>query len=393
MEHIFGRLKNIQAMLLIFISVLLLSFHFFFVYFINSKYLEGVLDGSEVAYTYAAGALVNIILVLCAPRILRRIGNYRLTILLGMLQLLALLGLAFIPAVAANTYAIIGLFIAYQAIGPTLFYCMDIFAESFSTAEEMGNIRGIYLTMQNIPPIITPAIVGLILIKPEYWKVYLIGALFLIPFLILVASNFRNFKDSEYPIINLGGALKKFYSDKNIFNVFVDHFLLHLFYSWTVIYLPIYLIEYIGFSWSEVGIILSVMLLPFILLQIPIGRMEDRYQDEKHVLVLGFGIMAASFMLIPFIHEKSIVLWAAVLFVSRIGASIVEVSGESYFFKHVNPSNAGFISFFRMTRSLPFFVIPPIAGLTLMFAPYPYIFFVAGLMMLMGVRYALMLKN
>lgn len=391
MEQIFGKLKNIQAMLLIFISVLLLSFHFFFVYFINSKYLEGILSGNQVGFTYTAGALVNIILIIFAPRILRRFGNYRFTLLLGTLELLALLGLALTPI--TSPIIIISLFIAHQAIGPTLFYCMDIFAESFSTSEEMGNIRGIYLTMQNVPPIITPAIVGLILIKPEYWKVYLIGALFLIPFLILVGANFKHFKDSEYPVINLTNAIKKFYADKNIYNVFIDHFLLHLFYSWTVIYLPIYLIEYIGFSWSEVGIILSVMLLPFIIFQIPIGRMEDKYQDEKHVLVLGFGIMAASFMLIPFIHEKSLVLWAAVLFVSRIGASIVEVSGESYFFKHVNPSNAGFISFFRMTRSLPFFIIPPIVGLTLLVADFPFIFFVAGLLMLIGVRYALLLKN
>jgi MFS family permease len=392
MEHIFGRLKNIQAMLFIFISVLLLSFHYFFVYFINSKYLDQILSDSEVAYAYAGGALVNIILIICAPRILRRLGNYRLTVTLGIIELLAVLGLAIVP-ITAPSWIIVGLFMAYQAIGPTLFYCMDIFAESFSSTEGMGNIRGIFLTMQNIPPIITPAIAGLILIKPEYWKIYLIGALFLIPFLIVVISNFKNFKDSEYPAINLASAARKFYADKNIYNVFVDHFLLHLFYSWTVIYLPIYLIKYIGFSWSEVGIILSVMLLPFIIFQIPIGRMEDRYQDEKHVLVLGFGLMAASFMLIPFIHEKSLVLWAAVLFVSRIGASIVEVSDESYFFKHVVPSNAGFISFFRMTRSLPYFVIPPIVAVTLAFAGFQYIFFVGGLLMLIGVRYALLLKN
>lgn len=389
MDQIFGKMKNLQAMLLIFISVLLLSFHFFFVYFINSKYLNGILSEKTVGYTYAIGSLLNIIIFVYAPAFLRKFGNYKLTLTIGLVELLALLGLAFTTTPAL----IVGLFIIHQAVGPMLFYCMDIFTESFSTAEEMGNIRGVYLTMQNIPPVITPAIVGLILVKPEYWKVYLIGALFLIPFFILIISNFKNFKDPEYPIINLSQALKRFYNEKNIFDVFIDHFLLHVFYAWTVIYIPLYLTNHIGFSWGEVGIILSIMLLPFIIFQIPIGRMEDKYHDEKHVLVLGFSIMAASFMLIPFIHEKSLVLWAAVLFVSRIGASIVEVSSESYFFKHINPSNAGFISFFRMTRALPFFVIPPIVGMTLLVADFPFIFFVAGLLMLIGVRYALLLKN
>lgn len=389
MDQIFGKMKNLEAMLLIFMSVLLLSFHFIFVYFINSKYLSGILSEKTVGYTYTIGSLLNILIFVYAPAFLRRFGNYKLTLTIGLLELFALLGLAS----ATTPIVIIGLFILHQAVGPALFYCMDIFTESFSTAEEMGNIRGVYLTIQNIPPVITPAIVGLILIKPEYWKIYLIGALFLIPFFILIISNFRNFKDPEYPVIDLKQALKKFYADKNIFDVFIDHFLLHVFYAWTVIYIPLYLTNHIGFSWGEVGIILSIMLLPFIIFQIPIGRMEDKYHDEKHVLVLGFSIMAASFMLIPFIHEKSLILWAAVLFVSRIGASIVEVSSESYFFKHINPSNAGFISFFRMTRALPFFVIPPIVGITLIFADFPFIFFVAGLLMLIGVRYAMLLKN
>lgn len=389
MDQIFGKLKNIQAMLLIFISVLLLSFHFFFVYFINAKYLSGILSEKTVGYTYTFGALLNIVIFIYAPAFLRKFGNYKLTLVLGLLELMALVGLGFSTAPAV----IVGLFILHQAVGPSLFYCMDIFTESFSTVEEMGNIRGIYLTMQNIPPVITPAIVGLILVKPEYWKIYLIGAVFLVPFFILIISNFKNFKDPIYPVIDLKDALIKFYKEKNIFDVFVDHFLLHLFYAWTVIYLPLYLTNHIGFSWGEVGIILSIMLLPFIIFQIPIGRMEDKHHDEKHVLVLGFSIMAGSFMLIPFIHEKSLVLWAAILFVSRIGASIVEVSSESYFFKHISPTNAGFISFFRMTRSLPYFIIPPIVGLTLLVADFPYIFFVAGLLMLIGVRYALLLRD
>lgn len=389
MDQLFGKLKNLQAMLLIFMSVLLLSFHFFFVYFINSKYLSGILNEKTIGYTYAVGSFINIIIFVYAPAFLRTFGNFKLTLTLGLFELIALLGLAF----TTSPGLIIILFILHQAVGPALFYCMDIFTESFSSPEDMGNIRGIYLTMQNIPPIVTPAIVGLILIKPEYWKIYLIGALFLVPFFILIISNFRNFKDPEYPVIDLKSAARKFFDNKNIFDVFIDQFLLHVFYGWTVIYLPLYLINHIGFNWSEVGIILSAMLLPFIIFQIPIGRMEDRYHDEKHVLVLGFSIMSASFMLIPFIHEKSLILWAAILFISRIGASIVEVSTESYFFKHISPTNTGFMSFFRMTRALPYFVIPPIVGLTLLVAGFPYIFFVAGLLMLVGVRYALLLRD
>ncbi|HEY1037181.1 MAG TPA: MFS transporter [Candidatus Paceibacterota bacterium] len=389
MDRIFGKLKNIQAMVLVFTSVFLLSFHYFFVYFINSTYLSTYFGEQSLGYFFTAGAILNIAVFLYAPRFLKKNGNYKLTIYLTMLELAALIGLAAIP----NAFVAVALFILHQAVGPTLFYCMDIFIERYADSKEMGSIRGMYLTIQNIPPIVTPFISGIILVKPEYWKIYMIGAALLIPFLIVIALNFKQFADQEYPVLRLKEAAKKFYADKNVFDVFVDHFLLHLFYGWTVIYMPIYLNQYIGFGWSEIGIIFSVMLLPFILFQIPIGRMEDKYNDEKNILVIGFCIMAASFMLIPFISEKSIVLWAAILFISRIGASFVEVSSESFFFKHVCPSNAGFISFFRMTRALPYLISPAIVGITLYFFEFKYIFFVAGLLMFIGVRYALLLDN
>jgi cyanate permease len=136
----------------------------------------------------------------------------------------------------------------------------------------------------------TPFIAGLILTKPDYWKIYLIAATFLIPFLAILISYFKTFKDEPYPVVTIKDAALKFYRDKNIFDVFIDHFLLHLFYGWMVIYMPIYLKDHIGFSWSEIGLMFSIMLLPFILFQIPIGRLEDKYHDEKQVLILGFKI-------------------------------------------------------------------------------------------------------
>lgn len=389
MDRVFGKLKNVQAMILIFMSVLLLSFHYFFVYFINSTYLSTYFSERTVGYFFTLGAVANILVFIYAPRYLRKRGNFKMTITLALIELAALAGLALIP----NPFIAVLLFVIHQGVGPALFYCMDVFIERYADIKDMGSVRGAYLTMQNIPPVITPFIVGLILVKPEYWKVYLIAAAFLIPFLIVVISNFRQFNDAQYPIVNLKEAAMTFYNDKKVFNVFVDHFLLHLFYGLSVIYLPLYLTTHIGFTWAETGIIFSVMLLPFIMFQLPVGKMEDTYKDERYVLVLGFLIMAATFMLIPFVHEKSLVLWAAILFASRIGASFVEVSSESYFFKHINSSNAGFISFFRMTRSLPYLVSPLIVGIILFVADFQYIFLTTGLLMLLGIRYALMLKN
>jgi MFS family permease len=151
--------------------------------------------------------------------------------------------------------------------------------------------------------------------------------------------------------------------------------------------MPVYLMKNIGFGWEEIGIILSIALLPFVIFQIPIGKMEDQKHDEKMLLIFGFLIMAASVALMPFITEKSLVFWATILFVSRIGASIVEVSTETYFFKHVKSTNAGYISLFRMTKNMSFLIVPAIAGFAIYIMDIRYSWIILALIMLVGVRY------
>lgn len=332
-----------------------------------------------------AGAALNVGVFLVAPKHLRKRGNFNLIVTLTLLEMAVLIGIASVPWWPV----IVGLFIIQQGIGTVIFYCLDIFLEQNTKSDYIGSVRGMYLTMYNLAPIITPVIVGLILnTSVDYWKIYLISAIFLIPFLLIILLNFRKFKDPEYPEVNIHKTLYHFLNSKNVYDVFIDHFLLSFFYCWMVIYMPIYLRQTIGFDWAEIGLILSIALLPFIIFQIPIGKIEDQKHDEKMVLIFGFLIMAFSVALIPFIIEKSFVIWSVILFVSRIGASIVEVSTESYFFKHVKSTNAGYISLFRMTKNTPFLFVPIVASLSIYFLGIQYSWIILALVMLIGVRYA-----
>ncbi len=384
MNPIVNKIKTLNVLLVILVSVLLLSFHTYLIYFINSSFLSGFLPSTQMATVYIVGAIINIIMFLLVPKYLRKRGNFRLIVMLATIEMAVLFGIAFV----SWTPAVLLFFIIQQGISPIIFYCLDIFLEQSTESNYVGSIRGLYLTMFNLAPIITPIIVGLVLAtSAEYWKIYLMSALFLIPFLLIILLNFRKFKDPEYPQIDIKKTLHHFAKSKNVYNVFIDHFLLSFFYCWMVIYMPIYLIQKIGFNWEEVGVILSIALLPFIIFQIPIGKIEDIKHDERMVLIFGFLIMAFSVALIPFITEKSMVLWSVILFVSRIGASVVEVSTETYFFKHVKSTNAGYISLFRMTRNMSFLIVPILAGITTFAIGMQYSWIVLALIMLVGVRY------
>lgn len=390
METIENSLLQTKKFILVFVSAILLAFNFYFVYFVNSSYVKNIVGESYVSVLFAVGALINILMFMRAPTILAKYGNYRFALYLAIVDLFVLLGIVFV----SNPIISILLVMANIALGPLLFYTLDIFLEKISSVANMGSVRGTYLTMLNIPPAITPVIVGILLANLEYWKAYLMSAIFLIPFLIILIANFKDFEDPYYTTKPFGASLRTFLRDQNLANIVKDNFILHVFYAVMVMYMPIYLNTVIGFDWPEIGTMFSIMLLPFILFQIPLGGIEDRNHDEKQILVAGFLIISISTIIMSFITEKNFMLWTSLLFISRIGASFVEVSCESYFFKHIRSKNASFVSIFRTTRALPYIIIPLFSYLIITFLGISYMFLIVGLILFCGgLRYTFELKQ
>ncbi len=386
--------QNVKNVFFVLIAVLILSFHYFLVYFTNSTVLKTFVNEKYVGFFYTIGAILNIILFLKAPAILNKIGNFKFTLIVAIVEFIAIAGIGF----SDSKFLIIALFIAHQAVAVLLFYFLDIFIERYSDEKNIGNIRGLYLTMSNLPLIVTPFVVGFVTneAKPgilAYSNIYLLASAFIIPFLYIIITNFRKFPDPVYPHPTVKDSALTFYNNRNLREIFADHILLHTFYGIWAIYMPIYLKTHIGFSWTEIGIIFSIMLLPFILFQIPLGKVEDKYHNEKDILMSGFMILGVATILIAFLQEKNIVIWAALLFTTRIGACLIEISSESYFFKHIKAEDASFMSFLRLARSIPYLYSPFIAAILLSFLSFKSLFIFLGLFMLLGLRYSFYLTD
>jgi MFS family permease len=135
------------------------------------------------------------------------------------------------------------------------------------------------------------------------------------------------------------------------------------------------------------------MLLPFVFFEVPVGELADEKYGEKEFLSIGFLIMGLSTIFISFVTAKVFWIWATLLFITRVGASFVEISTESYFFKQVNPDKSDVISFFRISRPLSFIIGPILATLTLEFIQFQYIFILIGALMIVGTKYSLALND
>jgi MFS family permease len=359
--------------------------------YINSSFLSSFIEERFIGLIYIVASIFTILCFLILPFVLKKFGNYKVTLFLVVLELCALLGIAFFQILPW----LIAIFVINLTLIPLIYFSMDIFLEGLSSNRQTGMIRGIYLTAVNLAWIISASLGGRILAGSDYWKIYLFSYIFLSPVVLILIFKLREFKDSPYKAPHLWQTIKSVWKNKDVHYVFMAVFLLQFFYAWMVIYTPLYLHNYIDFSWIEIGKIFSIMLLPFVFIQFLAGKLADRYCGEKEMLSIGFIIMAISTMMIFFVTGKSLLVWSLILFTSRIGAAMVEVMCDVYFFKKVDNKNANMISFYRMAGPMAY-VVGPLLAILILYIPgfdMRSLFFILGFIMLFGLRCSLTIKD
>jgi MFS family permease len=352
------------------------SLALFTILYINSSFFSLFLGEKGIGVLYIVSALLAMGTLIMAPAILERFGNYMSILVASLLATMILIGLA------AFTRA--EFILPLGAILGSLFlfitFSIDIFVKGLSkSVKRTGHLRGTTLTITNTALILGPLFVGFFLTNGDYWKVYLLSSIFLTIGLLIAFFRFDSFRNPSYDVLNFGEILKKIQGNKDLLDILGAHFLLRMFFAWMVIYMPIYLHQYIGFSWSEIGIIFTIMLLPFVLFELPIGKIADDFLGEKELLLTGFVILIFSTASITVMSSTSVISWALLLFLTRVGASFIEITTESYFFKKVDKEDASIISAFRMLRPLSYIAAATLGTIALFIFPFHATFFILAL--------------
>ncbi len=367
------------------------SLHLAFVAYYMATFLLALgFPEQFIGMLYAAGSMLALGAIAIAPRLLQRYGNYTNILVLGLLELLVFLGFAFIQ----NLTLVIILFLISFVIPILIAFSLDIFLEGNTKSEsDTSGIRGIFLTFANVAWIGAPLLGGFIVAGGNYKWLFILSTLIFVPFIFLAASQLEHFRDPKYIQLNIAKFIITLKNNKNLQNIFAAQFLLRFFFSMMVIYLPLYVFGTLGMSLFELGIMISVATLAYVLIEIPLGKLEDSLWGEKEVLVLGFVLVALTTGALSFIVSTSVVVWAALLFATRIGAAMIEVSSEGYFFKHVDAADSDDVSAFRMLYPLAYIVSPLFGTLILFFIPLKFIFLITAFVMLLGVLFASNLQD
>lgn len=384
-------IKNkISARHLIYFVAFLFTLHLTPAVYVTSNFLSQLVDEAKVGFIYSTASLLTILVFVIIRPFLVRYGNYKTFLVTLFTEILAL-SVLLIPNIDPKL-AISALVISLVTHA-TAYFHLDVFISSYSTSYDTGVVRGSFLTAQNIAFVVGPLIAGAILKDHDFWKIFLFGLLLMIPTVIFSIKYFKDFKDPVYKKTQLIQTGFKILKNKDIYSAVSVNGLLRVFYSWMIIYTPIFLTLHIGFSLGETASIIGIALIAFLIFTTPLGYVSDKILGEKEILILGFSIMAVSTASMSFIDLKSFWLWAMILFITRIGASMVEIMGEAYFFKKIDENDLNMVSFFRMIRPLTYLFFPALASTLLLFMDIKFLFLILGIFMLYGVKYSLAIKD
>lgn len=368
----------------VYLIAVVFNFHTLLVSYITPTYLVDYLNATHIGILYGIASFGSLIFFLVLPFFLKRFGNVLVTI--GLMTLcimtLVLVGGAFSPLLVILACAL------FLIVNPLLYLNIDIFSETLIGKNEgaTGHIRGLTLSLMSLAALCAPLSISFLVGSGDNLsQLFYIAIGVAAVFILIVINNFRTFIDPPYHKIHLKPLIRQCLQTEALRLVLSAHFILQIFFTWTVLYIPLYLASVIGLPWSSIGAIIASGILAYVLCEYPIGIVADNYFGEKEMMAIGFLILAVTAASISFFSAATpLIGWMILMFISRTGASLAEVTTESYFFKKVDGGDANLMSMFRLTRPLAVLVGSLLGSACLLIMPFNLAFIVLGFVMVIG---------
>jgi len=321
----------------------LLGFTDSFYAYVLSLYFADVIGSDNVGVFYLVSYGVIFVLLWFLHRVMRKIGGSILTFFLAILAGVVLaVSISVVPTGWFGAILAVLLLIVVN-LG---WVSLDVALEQVSDDGVTGRVRGLYLTVMNAGVLLAPFFATRIIDMYGFGGVFFGVTLGLAVVLAVAIILLRNCGDCSSARMEARSAWRKMLEEPNLFHIYNVAFGLGFFYVIMIVYTPILLVR-LGFSWEEIGILLTVMLLPFVFLQYPLGLLADRRFGEKEFLLVSIAITAMTTLSFGLFSSESMIFWGVLLFLSRVGAAGIEVLRDSYFYKHVEGDDDDLIAFFR----------------------------------------------
>ncbi len=357
--------------------------------YLSAIYFREVLGTDNVGFLYTISFIIILIVLLNLHKILMRIGRGRTLMITLTLQILVIFAL-----ILADTslFGVI-LMMIYYILYAVVWVMFDIVLEAYSTDGETGRIRGLFLSVMGLGILCAPLYATNVLDKFGFSALFLTSLILYMIMFVIVLTTLNHIrghvKRRHIPIIE---TIRKVAKRTELRNIYLVSLVLRYFFATMTIFMPLYLID-LGFSLPQIGWMFTIMLLPFILFEYPVGILADKKFGEKGILIIGLIVMALASLLIVMTDSTSFYVWTAILFFSRVGAALVEPMQDAYFYRQIDGSNVALINFFRSSRAIAYIVSTGVATVVTYFFGLEAVFVMMLIVIIIGIYPAVTLKD
>ncbi|HPN54831.1 MAG TPA: MFS transporter [Candidatus Moranbacteria bacterium] len=341
--------------------------------YVIADYFKEAFGSTNVSVFYFLSYAVSLIGILNMHKIIKKMGKATTMFLFLFLQVCSVTFLIF------SEPSLIGVFLlmAFIISSYLAWVMLDIIVEDYSEDKKSGRIRGLHLTVLNTGFLVGPLISTQILEKFGFNGLFFVAMVISMFMFVVALLGLRSDNQRFGQNLTVRDLVKKIFVNKDVMKIYAVSLALEFFFALMVVYTSLYLLE-IGMSWSEIGIVFTIMLVPFVILGYPVGVLADKKIGEKEMIIFGLVFMAFSSAAIFFITSTSVWVWSLVLFATRIGATIIETLRDSYFYKKIDGRDVDVISFFRTTPSVAYISATAISAITLIFFPLKSVFLIVA---------------
>lgn len=364
---------------LLYVVSFLMGFQMALGLYVLSSFLKERSGIDNVGIFYVIGYIASFYVLINMHHLIKKHGKTTIFLIFLFIKIAALFGMGLFSnspfALVFSVWSIMS--------GALAWVVLDILIENYSKDKVTGSIRGTCLTVMNAGVLVAPFLASWIVDRMGYQTIFFLSANVTAIAAVIILVFFRKVNHNIKKSKKISEIFAIMLRRKNIGRIYYVSFLLDLFYAATTVYTPLYMLQ-LGVSWVEIGLIFTIMLIPFVFLQYPLGVLADKKTGEKEWLLAAVVLITIFTAAISFIETREIAVWAGVLFVTRIGAAVIEVMKESYFYKQIGPTDVDLIDFFRTTKSVAYVVGLGFFSIALFFIPIQGVFILLALIILSG---------
>ncbi len=316
--------------------------------YILSAYFQDVSGAQDVSGFFLVAAGVTLFFLLSIHHVIAHIGRARLYLLL----LLAIVVIACALIFVADSLLGAGLAIVLLVATTLVVVIFDMLTQSFSTDAADGQMYGAVLSAGNLGflfgPISAGYIVAHFMMQGIFFMLVVVYSIVLVAGIVGLAHLRRLNHVTQLQGLTL---VRHLWRHSWFRRAYALSLVLQFFYAVMIVYMPLLLAAH-GFSVQQIGVIFTVILVPFIVVEYPAGVIADKFLGEREMLLGGLVLILGSLAVIVTMPLTTLTAWLAVLFVSRIGAALVESMSDIYFYKHVESEDVGTIGIYRTAYSM-----------------------------------------